>query len=913
MTARIFRRDDGVTLALLRESDFFDVPVVDLVAPPRRFWADRPPPALLEQNLEPARLEELPGPTALLAALPPGDNWPAQGRRSIERLKAWFLVCEDPERRLDRRPVATLAHQASIVRHILANPRLDRVLIADEVGLGKTVEAGLLISELSKPGLRVLYLAPARLVRNVRAELERLGLSPRCWVAGDDRDANLSDPLIVASIHRAALRGNSEAFLRAPPWDVIIVDECHHLSDWQRGGGRPTLGYRLVRDLVERQQTTSRLILMSGTPHQGHHERFENLLKLLRRDGEPEQSLAGRVIYRTKEDVLDWEQRPLFPGRKLNDPLILDLGAEHRRWLERIHDLYATPSRSDVRGARQRAAGWRSAQALQWATSSVQAGLGFLVRQALRAGWGLDRPSLRDAVASLRPYRLGRSDEPVESVFERLGREVAQQMAIRDVEDIEEAEEAEEPWRPDPIILDELLRRGVGLLHTSGDEKWRFVYERLLRSIGSEKVVLFAQPIETVTSFARFLGHMTGRPPALIVGNQSENEREAQVRAFWREDGPQFLISSRAGGEGLNLQVSRRLVHLDVPWNPMELEQRVGRVHRFGSRRTIIVDTVLSRDSRETDAYRVARAKLQEIARALAPEKFEAVFSRVMSLVPPAELQSILGERPLSPLTADETTRLSALVTAGFESWRQFHDRFRDQEQEIRALDPGQAGWADLAAFAHAHLDAVPVDGFEALRFQWRDGEIQDASVSAEALRMPDGEILACGDYAGMPVTGAKGERVELLGLNLARVSDALRRLAFPELPAGAAHLRWPSGRAIPGVVGGGSFAVWIAARQSIRLPSAEGTAEIASSLHAWVVRSDGSIAEADGASRGALVRGLLASGYRREPTQRTSLIESLVRLEPQWTLELRRPTAEEREQRIAHAVTPLLAAVVEI
>ena len=175
MTTRLFRRDDGTTLALLREYDDFGVPSVDLVAPPRRFWPDpMAAPPLLEQAADPAWLEELPSPATLLAALAPGDNWMAQSRRSLERLRAWFLACEDPQRRLDARPVATLAHQASIVRHILSNPRLDRVLIADEVGLGKTVEAGLLVRELltQQPGLRVLYLAPARLVRNVCSELE---------------------------------------------------------------------------------------------------------------------------------------------------------------------------------------------------------------------------------------------------------------------------------------------------------------------------------------------------------------------------------------------------------------------------------------------------------------------------------------------------------------------------------------------------------------------------------------------------------------------------------------------------------------------------------------------------------------------------------------------------------------------
>src|SRR5437016_10995340 len=121
------------------------------------------------------RMTPVPTPTEIHTQLPEDDNWMAMTRRSLSRLAAWFLVCEDRQARLRAQPVATLAHQASLVSHVLSQPSLIKVLIADEVGLGKTVEAGLVIKSLldAKPGLRVLYLAPARLVRNVRREFNR--------------------------------------------------------------------------------------------------------------------------------------------------------------------------------------------------------------------------------------------------------------------------------------------------------------------------------------------------------------------------------------------------------------------------------------------------------------------------------------------------------------------------------------------------------------------------------------------------------------------------------------------------------------------------------------------------------------------------------------------------------------------
>jgi hypothetical protein len=119
-------------------------------------------------GLDPNRLKSQPTPAESLR-LDATTGWASMSHRSIARVTAMFLVAEDPQRRLDARPVETLAHQVSLVRHVLEKPSLQRVLIADEVGLGKTVEVGMLLRELlaERPQLRVLYLAPARLVTNV--------------------------------------------------------------------------------------------------------------------------------------------------------------------------------------------------------------------------------------------------------------------------------------------------------------------------------------------------------------------------------------------------------------------------------------------------------------------------------------------------------------------------------------------------------------------------------------------------------------------------------------------------------------------------------------------------------------------------------------------------------------------------
>jgi len=169
MPTLFLQRGQPYLYAFLRQQEDFGFVEYDIVAPPRRFFSGiDPTPSAVEIGVDGRRLQAVASPAELLGGtLSEGDNLPAHSRRTVSKLWAWFLVCEDPQRRLESREVETLAHQASLVRHVLDSPNLNRVLIADEVGLGKTVEAGLIVSELleKQPGLRVLYFAPARLVR----------------------------------------------------------------------------------------------------------------------------------------------------------------------------------------------------------------------------------------------------------------------------------------------------------------------------------------------------------------------------------------------------------------------------------------------------------------------------------------------------------------------------------------------------------------------------------------------------------------------------------------------------------------------------------------------------------------------------------------------------------------------------
>jgi SNF2 family DNA or RNA helicase len=409
--------------ALLRTVDDFGFVTYDLVGIPRRLCEANSQVRLVETNIDKRRVKLLPTPAAELSRreLAEGDNWLSLSTRTLARVYAAFLVAEDPQRRLEARKAATLMHQVSLVQHILSRPDLKKVLIGDEVGLGKTIEAGLIIRQLLNRDsyARVLYLAPARLVSNVAREFrDKLDIDARMWVSGPTSDARIEDDrVVIASLHKAVFGGNLEKVIKSGPWDVLVVDECHHLSDWSPSGGKPNQSFRLVSQLVKAQPEEGRLILMSGTPHQGSETRFRNILRLLSDDGKNVQGAAGRIIFRTKDRVRDWRGAPLFPSRDIRKPVVVELGEQYEDWYSLVGQLYDVDG---LNGVRLRAAGWAKGQALQWAASSVQAGLGFLVRLAIRRlNWTLETPSLAPALEVLRPYRGGANDEPLPQLFAR--------------------------------------------------------------------------------------------------------------------------------------------------------------------------------------------------------------------------------------------------------------------------------------------------------------------------------------------------------------------------------------------------------------------------------------------------------------------------------------------------------------
>lgn len=889
---------------VIRDHDDFGFKSFDLAAPPRRLTGSDAGLPLVEAQVDSRRVEPLMTPADILEVGPSNESWMAMTQRSTTRLFATYLVAEDPQRRLDARKASTLMHQVSLVQHVLEQPNLARVLIADEVGLGKTIEAGLLIQRLveARPNLRILYLAPARLATNVANEFrDKLDLDARLWIAGAG-DARLSgDRIVVASIHKAVFGQNFQAVVQAGPWDVLIVDECHHLSDWGVDGGKPTQSYRLVDQLSQSLPPDGRLILMSGTPHQGSEVRFRNLLRLLSDNATDLSSANGRVVFRTKDRVTDWRGSPLFPSRQIRSPTAIALGSLYEQWYDSVGDLYDS---FIIPGTRGRATGWAKGQALQWAASSVQAGLGFLCRLGMRRlSWDLKNPALKAAMAALRPYRGGASDEKLDDLFLRIQKQIGiDRSDDSSGDDVEEIPEEERDWRPDPSALERLLLQGVELVHSpAAHAKWTAL-SQIIDAAEGEKIVFFAQPVETVTVVAQYLARVYNEQPCVIIGNQTDKERVDQVTRFQSATGPRFMVSSRAGGEGLNMQRARRLVHLDVPWNPMELEQRIGRIHRFGSRKTVMVDTLVVVGTREVEAYRIAREKLRLITRQLDPEEFEILFSRVMSLVAPKELEECMIElRPGNIGAASD--EIGTLVRNGYKAWQEFDDLYRSNAQQIRAQSGGEATWTDVANFLRLHGAAKLGPNTSQTRFEFQGDEINAVDEDLPTLKIGD-HLYACGDSGGLPPNAVGGEQVMQLGLNVPAVSSVISSTFLSTPLCGAGFLRRPTAElGLPS----GSFGILSFLRQTIRYVG-ERAAEERVTLHSFIVGDEGQLPLSSD-QQAKLVRELVNAGRIRDPAK-SHLTELMQDAEAKIAEQLRRLDEADMENRVRHVVWPLAALV---
>lgn len=483
---------------------------------------------------------------------------------------------------LSRLHIDPLPHQIHLVHHILSSGNLNW-LIADDVGLGKTIEVGMLLSALVRRGMfrRILLVTPAGLVRQWKDELHYKFLMSDFLIYGED--FNITEPRswklydhVIGSMDRLKSDDNMARLVQAGAWDLVVFDEAHRLGKAQVGMRyQSTDRFRLAAMLRDH---TDAMLLLTATPHQGKQDKFQALLELIRPELKREirslesspDILRQMVIRNHKRDVTDAEGYFIFNGKITNAIRVKLSEVEEdfdKALLRYLREGYAA---GQQRGGRQgRAIGFVMNIYRKLSASSIAA-----IVKALAGR--LERIILNE---------VGRTPdvESLEELDERYVGEWEEDEAVTTA--------GQEFFSGEIGMIERLIQKAKEVL--KADSKLTCFMGDLVTIIMNnnpkEKVVIFTEYRATQEYLAETLSTRFGADSiSLIHGGMDHHERERSIAHF--EDSGQFLLSTEAGGEGINLhRKCHIMVNYDLPWNPMRLVQREGRLYRYGQKDKVII------------------------------------------------------------------------------------------------------------------------------------------------------------------------------------------------------------------------------------------------------------------------------------------------------------------------------------
>lgn len=279
--------------------------------------------------------------------------------------------------------------------------------------------------------------------------------------------------------------------------------------------------------------------------------------------------------------------------------------------------------------------------------------------------------------------------------------------------------------------------------------------------------------------------------------------------------------------------------------------------------------------------------------------------------MPPAELHTILSDEGYGPLNESDSTKLAGMIEAGLLSWNSFHQKFHG-EHKISQLDPGQATWSDLRLFATQYAKGRAVAGFRSLSFEKLDKkEIVSRESELEVLELGDGTLMACADVGGMPIQGPSSARVLPGGLNVPFFSEALRGAGFPDLPTGAAYLRYSEEPKSSYIRPAEALGIFVGVRLSLRQAQAAGWQEGPVEMHVWTTSEQGVPTKLTPNEAAAVLRELFSASLRSREIVAPGVLAALQLIEKEDLQLLKKPSVAERAARYSFAVIPLFAGVI--
>ena len=567
-----------------------------------------------------------------------------------------------------------LPHQRIAVYERMLPQEPLRFLLADDAGAGKTIMTGLYIREMLARGRlrRILIVPPAGLVGNWERELRTLFQLKSKLVSGPDlRRRNPfkgeGSDLAIISVDTLATPG-AFAILRETdiePYDLVVFDEAHKLSASETETRiHKTKRYQLAEGLAGVPGVKApfdglgwacrHLLLLTATPHMGRDSPYFHLWRLL--DPEvfgtvealrryPMDARQRHFIRRTKEEMVDVHGTPIYPPRTCatfsydltegadGEQALYDLTTDYlRRHYSTLDNRPAVQLAMSVFQRRLASSTWALCRSFERRIEKLRA----LVEE-IESG-GLDTTTLHtrqrrlDSRHDVDYFDNSTADDDASSDETTEGNQAYEDAVLGAI-----AAVTIEELKDEIATVEALRGRALKLMDAGDESKFVKLREVLMDPSYTEvdgrpaKWLVFSEHRDTVDFLVRRIEGLGYTDQVVMIhGGMPWAVREQQVARFKRPDGARFLIATDAAGEGINLQFCSRMANYDIPWNPARLEQRLGRIHRYGQKRGVRIVNLVATKTREGRVLNVLLTKLDAIRNELHSDKVFDVIGQLL-------------------------------------------------------------------------------------------------------------------------------------------------------------------------------------------------------------------------------------------------------------------------------------------
>lgn len=574
--------------------------------------------------------------------------------------------------------VDPLPHQVEAVyKYLLPQPKI-RFLLADDTGAGKTIMAGLLLKEMLMRNIleRILIVTPGGLTKQWQED--EMGVKFNIPFTLVNRSIFNADPNIFRTSNRVIAsidficREDVLNVISNTHWDMVIFDEAHKLSAYDYGAKVYKSKRYETAHVLSKQ--CEHLLLLTATPHRGRTDTFKMLLQLLDEDIFATDELAAdRVkelgqnglnkffIRRLKEDMKDWEGNQLYKNR-YTKTISYQLTPEEKTLYDNV-TTYLSKQKEEATESRNIHVSLALAVMQRRLVSSI-----FAIKNTLQRRWtalqGIvdevnKNPNIWKQRQKFDDFDLDNIDQyddledDEKDALDGILSDPRKFKLFTTAKSLTEIQvEAKEVKR--------LYEMAEELFNRNQEEKKYIELKELLKNQGvidGEKLVIFTEHKDTLKYLQERLGN-NGYKVAVIHGGLSVDERR---QAQWDFMGPdtQILIATDAAGEGINLQFCRLLINWDIPWNPNRLEQRMGRIHRYGQKKDVLVFNMVADNTREGQVLSRLLIKLDIIRESMGDDRVYDVIQDVL--------------RDIS---------LDAIITSVFNGRESSFNKFVDQDDK---------------------------------------------------------------------------------------------------------------------------------------------------------------------------------------------------------------------------------------